>query len=190
MRAISYLFLGLMASCSFCFAQTYPPNNSFYYVANTRPPDAYLSLRTEPTTSHGMNIMTMPNGTLLELIERRPDRWWRVRVFPTRQEGWAFSGQGNRIWIACCVTAQGTPAADENQQAPVGFKTPSNNIYCQGFAEYLRCDIRERYGPSPPRPRDCNLDWGDAYEISEDARAGQLVCHGDTVFDDALPTLW
>ena len=134
MKTISFLFLGLMASWSVCFPQTYPPDKSFYYVANTRPPDAYLSLRTEPTTSHGMNIVTMPNGTLLELIERRPDRWWRVRVFPSGQEGWALSGQGNRVWIACCLTAQGIPAADESQQAPVGFKTPSNNIYCQEFA--------------------------------------------------------
>ena len=91
-------------------------------MSNTRPPDAYLSLRTEPTISRGMNIMTMPNGTMLELIERRPDRWWRVRVFPTGQEGWALSGEGSRVWIECCVTARGTPAADENQQAPVGFR--------------------------------------------------------------------
>ena len=166
------------APISVCFGQTYPPNRSFYYVANTRPPDAYLSLRTEPAISRGMNIMTMPNGTMLELIERRPDRWWRVRVFPTGQEGWALSGQGNRVWIACCVTAQGTPASD-GQQVPVGFKTPSNNIYCR-FAEgvhgdvpsYLRCDIKESYGPLPPRPADCDLDWGDAYAVYEEARPG------------------
>jgi hypothetical protein len=196
MKAISFLFLSLMASCSVCFAQTYPPNTSFYYVANTRPPDAYLSLRTEPTISRGMNIMTMPNGTMLELIERRPDRWWRVRVFPTGQEGWALSGQGNRVWIACCVTAQGTPAADENQQVPVGFKTPSNNIYCQfdegvhgDVPSYLRCDIKESYGPLPPRPADCDLDWGGAYAVYEEDRPGELFCHGDTTIDDALPTL-
>lgn len=182
------------ASYSVCFAQTYPPDKSFYYVANTHPPDAYLSLRTDPTTSHGMNIMQMPNGTLLELIERRYDRWWRVRVFPTGQEGWALSGDGNRAWIACCATAQGASAAD--QQAPGGFKTPSNNIYCQfvegvpgDFASYLRCDIKYRYTAPPPRPTDCDLSWGDAYTISEEATSGQLFCHGDTAIDDALPTL-
>ena len=196
MKGMCFLFLSLMANCSICFAQTYPPNTSFYYVTNTRPPDAYLSLRTEPTISRGMNIVTMPSGTLLELIERRPDRWWRVRVFPTGQEGWALSGQGNRVWIAYCVTAQGTPAADENQQVPVGFKTPSNNIYCQ-FAEgvhgdvpsYLRCDIKDSYGPLPPRPADCDLDWGGAYAVYEEDRPGELFCHGDTTIDDALPTL-
>jgi Bacterial SH3 domain len=196
MKTISFLFLTLIASCSFCFAQTYPPNTSFYYVANTRPPDAYLSLRTEPTTGRGMNIMTMPNGTLLDLIERRSDRWWHVRVFPTGQEGWALSGQGNKVWIECCLTAQGTPAVDENQQAPVGFKTPSNNIYCQfaegvygDFPSSVRCDIKESYGPLPPRPADCDLEWRGAYTISQEDRSGQLICHGDTVIDDALPTL-
>jgi hypothetical protein len=197
MRAILFLFLSLTARCSICFAQAYPPDKSFYYVANTRPPDAYLSLRTDPTTTRGRNIMQMPNGTLLELIERRIDRWWHVRVFPTGQEGWTLSGEGNRAWIACCATAQGTPAADEIQQAPVGFKTPSNNIYCQSVdgapgevAGYVRCDIRFSYTVSPPRPADCDLEWGDAYGISEDAHSGQLLCHGDTVFDDALPTLF
>jgi hypothetical protein len=71
MKATFFWLLSLVANCSICFAQTYPQDKSFYYVANTRPPDAYLSLRTDPTRTRGMNIMTMPNGTLLELIERR-----------------------------------------------------------------------------------------------------------------------
>ena len=196
MRTISFLLLSLTASCPICFAQTYPQNQPFYYVANTRPPDAYLSLRTEPTTGRGMNIMTMPNGTLVELIERRSDRWWHVRVFPTGQEGLALSGEGNRVWIECCVTGQGVRAADENRQAVVGFKTPSNNIYCQ-FNEgvrgdvptYLRCDIKETYRALPPRPSNCELDWGNAYAVYEEDRPGELLCAGDTVIDDALPTL-
>jgi hypothetical protein len=106
-----------------------------------------------------MNIMQMPNGTLLELIERRIDGWCHVRVFPTGQEGWALSGVGNKVWIACCATAQGSPATDETQQAPLGFKTPSNNIYClfgEGgpghVANSVRCDIKFRYTALPPRP--------------------------------------
>jgi len=100
-----------MSSFTVCFAQIYPSDKSFYYVANTRPPDAYLGLRTNPTTTLGTNIMQMPNGTLLEIIERRADRWWHVRVFPSGQEGWALSGEGNRGWIECCATAQPGPLA-------------------------------------------------------------------------------
>jgi hypothetical protein len=73
---------------------------------------------------------------------------------------------------------------------------PSNNTYCQfiegvagDFASYLRCDIKYRYTALPPRLADCELEWGEAYTISEEATLGQLFCHGDTMFDDALPVL-
>jgi hypothetical protein len=33
----------------------------------------------------------------------------------------------------------------------------------------------------PVRPRDCDLDWGDAFEIGDNDRRGAVVCHGDTV---------
>ena len=146
-----------MASCSVCFAQTYPPNNSFYYVANTHPPDAYLSLRTEPTTSHGMNIMTMPNGTLLELIERRFDRWWHVRVFPTGQEGWALSAEGNKVWIECCVTAHGAPAADENHKPRSASKHPQTTSTASSMKEFAEkfqaiFDVTSRRATLPCHP--------------------------------------
>jgi PBP1b-binding outer membrane lipoprotein LpoB len=72
-------------------------------VAGTLPPDAFLALRTEPSGSHGQRIVEMPNGTMLEVIERRPDNWWFVKVVDTGQTGWALSQQGNRRWIHCCV---------------------------------------------------------------------------------------
>ena len=191
-RAIILLFISFITSYSVCFAQT---GKSFYYVFNTHPPDAYLSLRTDPTTDHGMNIVQMPNGTLLEIIERRPDRWWHVRVFPTGQEGWALSGEGSRAWIACCATAEGYPTVDQSQYISAGFKTPSNNIYClfsessEGYPSSVRCDIKISYAPTPPRPADCDLEWSNAYGIYDGARSGQVMCHGDTTIDNSLPTL-
>jgi hypothetical protein len=80
------------------------PAGSYYFVSNTQPPDAYLSLRTEPSTSSGQRIATMPNGTLLEVLQRRPDGWWEVRIVSTGQTGWALSGEGGRVWISCCRT--------------------------------------------------------------------------------------
>ncbi len=78
---------------------------SLSYVANTEPPDAYVSLRTDPASSRGKRIMTMPNGTLLEVLKRQPDGWWYVRVVPTGQTGWAMSGGSGKRWIECCKTA-------------------------------------------------------------------------------------
>ncbi len=68
--------------------------NAIYYVANTRPPDAFLALRTDPTS--GLRIMAMPNGTELQVLQRRDDGWWYVRVLSSGQEGWALSGQGEQ----------------------------------------------------------------------------------------------
>jgi uncharacterized protein YecT (DUF1311 family) len=82
-------------------------DTSIYYVANTTPPDAFLSLRTEPSTVTGQRIAQMPNGTELKVLVQQPDRWWRVRVVGTGQEGWALSGSGpEKInWIECCKAA-------------------------------------------------------------------------------------
>ena len=79
--------------------------NSYYYVANTRPPDDFLALRSHPTSRMGLRIMAMRNGTRLQVLQRRTDGWWYVRVVPSGEEGWALSGQGNQIWIECCVRA-------------------------------------------------------------------------------------
>ena len=167
------------------------PDTALHYVANTRPPDAYLALRTQPASTQGSRIMTMPNGTALRVLERRGDGWWRVRVEPSGQEGWALASQGNRTWIECCLTA--TVSSPQPAAQTAGFKTPSSNIHCQFFEiegdKSLRCDIREMTTRPPPRSRDCDLEWGDAFEINTAARSGERICHGDTVADATLPAL-
>jgi uncharacterized protein YraI len=74
--------------------------HSFYYVADALPPDAFLALRTEPSGGHGQRIMAMPNGTVLEVIEKRPDNWWFVKVVDTDQKGWALRDYREfRVWL-------------------------------------------------------------------------------------------
>jgi hypothetical protein len=76
------------------------------------------------------------------------------------------------------------------------FRTPSGNIGCvyssEGVAEAMRssvrCDIRSGLRPKPPRPRGCDLDYGDSYELPRSARAA-VVCHGDTAIDPHAPVL-
>jgi hypothetical protein len=68
------------------------------------------------------------------------------------------------------------------------FKTPSGNIGCiyasaePGIAASLRCDIRSGLKPKPPRPKRCDLDYGDSLEILKTGRT-IVVCHGDTALD-------
>ncbi len=41
-----------------------------------------------------------------------------------------------------------------------------------------------------PRPRDCDLEFGRAFEISSNrGRLGERICYGDTIMDRALPVL-
>ncbi len=69
-----------------------------------------------------------------------------------------------------------------------GFRTPSGNINCMADAGELRCDLRQRSNRQPPRPRSCDLEWGDAFAVSPTGR-GHLICHGDTVADPSNPVL-
>jgi hypothetical protein len=77
------------------------------------------------------------------------------------------------------------------QNAPTGFQSPSSNIACQYFdydrQHTLRCDIMEAT-VTAPRPADCDLEWGKAFEIRSKGSAIRL-CYGDTVMDKALPVL-
>jgi len=43
----------------------------------------------------------------LDVLFRRADGWWYVKVWPTGEEGWAFSGTGNKAWILCCTNSDG-----------------------------------------------------------------------------------
>lgn len=77
------------------------------------------------------------------------------------------------------------------QNAPTGFRSPSNNIACQYFGydrqHTLRCDIMEAT-VTARRPADCDLEWGKAFEMRSRGSAIRL-CYGDTVMDKALPVL-
>lgn len=71
------------------------------------------------------------------------------------------------------------------------FRAPSGNIHCSYDEDSasLRCDILQTSNARPPRPRDCDLDWGNAFEITLKSTRGQRICHGDTVADPGLPVL-
>jgi hypothetical protein len=131
--------------------------------------------------------MLVPNGTLAEVVERRRDRWWYVRLLPFGQEAWALSGHGSRRSIECCRTGLGD-ARPISLDEPVGFKTPTN-VYCVLEDPWLRCDIKQISGAAPVKPADCFLDWGDAFFLEPISDESFVICHGDTVINDALPML-
>ena len=82
-----------------------------YFVANTRPPDDFLALRSEPSSRYGERLEKMPNGTRLLVIQRREDGWWNVKNVNTGNVGWAFRGTDQRPWIDCCIRQIQQPPA-------------------------------------------------------------------------------
>jgi hypothetical protein len=89
---------------------------------------------------------------------------------------------------ALSATASGAPAPGVVKL----FRTPSGNIGCvyatQGKQSSVRCDIRSGLKPKPARPKACDLDYGDSYELANRGRT-ILVCHGDTALDPHAPVL-
>jgi hypothetical protein len=72
-----------------------------------------------------------------------------------------------------------------------GFRSPSGNIHCQYFNtdDVLRCDLKEIANRPLPKPRDCENDWGQAFEVFGRKADTGPICYGDTVMDDRLPVL-
>ena len=61
-----------------------------------------------------------------------------------------------------------------------GFITPSGNIGCAMGPGGGRCDIRDHTWTAPPKPAECQLDYGDSIE-SSGSGVPTFGCHGDTV---------
>ena len=82
----------------------------------------------------------------------------------------------------CLLALMATPAFADDF---IFFHAPSGNIHCMLMSgEYasVRCDMQQLTQSFPVRPDDCEMDWGDAFEVSTTGR-GHMVCHGDTVID-------
>ena len=96
------------------------------------------------------------------------------------------------VWLSVSGSAiAGTPGL-------LGLKTPTGNIQCMiddyGLADgsyppFLRCDISEMTAPRPPRPKDCEFDWGSAFSITQEDEVGHRMCVSDSVASDQWEVL-
>lgn len=79
------------------------------------------------------------------------------------------------------TTSATAEPADREVSDFTGFISPTGNIACMIVMDLARCDIIDRDWSPPPRPADCEFDYGHGIEII----AGQsptFVCAGDTAF--------
>ena len=106
--------------------------------------------------------------------------------------------------LAGCTSSSGrtpspsssAPAAHAGLGGPSGavtvvdeayFRTPSKNIVCALTTTSVRCDIIRKDWQPPPKPADCELDWGFGMHI-DNGKAG-FLCAGDSVIGTAKTTL-
>ncbi len=65
------------------------------------------------------------------------------------------------------------------------FSSPSGNIGCALNRRYARCDIKKHTYSPPPKPANCDFDWGNSLQVHKRAR---FICISDRVlqYGDSL----
>lgn len=100
------------------------------------------------------------------------------------------------IGCGLAVALAASPAWAGGKSA--GFRSPSGNIHClydpgwegpPAYGPYVRCDIRDIDGALPPAPSSCEGEWGRSFSIGAEEAIGQMLCAGDTVFNEENPPL-
>jgi hypothetical protein len=79
------------------------------------------------------------------------------------------------------------PLLTEMSGDAVFFRSPSDNIGCQMTATSAACDLRENEWEVPPRPDDCEFDYGQGVLL--DGEGSGLTCASDTPFTPDAPVL-
>jgi hypothetical protein len=90
------------------------------------------------------------------------------------------------VLATAASTASASPSAKYPKFFP--FQSPSGNIGCYIYKKGVRCDIREHTWPTPPKPANCDVDYGQGVGLGEHGRA-DYVCAGDTALDPSSPVL-
>jgi len=93
----------------------------------------------------------------------------------------AVAGAGGLGGAPTSATSSAAPSPNVTKKVTEArFQTPSKNIGCALTAEMVRCDIVKKDWTPPPKPADCELDWGFGIIVEKGAKAS-FNCAGDTV---------
>ena len=124
-------------------------------------------------------------------LQRRADE---IKV--TGREQWCTYQQAYLQKMGVKDIFNGIPEEGSTHSAPlqqlIKFRTPSDNIHCMFVMDEnktepngIACDIRNRSNERPilPKPKDCEFDWGQRFELGNSSDAG-LECVSDSVRGD------
>jgi hypothetical protein len=90
------------------------------------------------------------------------------------------------LGFAAVLAVLGAVAAGSALAAFKGFDSPSGNIGCVMESRSVRCDIGDHDWAAPPKPKNCELDYGGGVAVGLGGRAG-FVCAGDTTLHSGPP---
>lgn len=144
-----------------------------------------LSVAGTATQVEGGVFTYVDQGGEGELIFR--PRGQRVEIIGVMGTLGSGSGNAHQLALIAGTYERQSPEA-EGAAVPaedVFFQTPSGNISCAMFGDgggFVRCDMQQLQQTYRQRPEDCDLDWGAVFGIAAESQAGELVCHGDTLF--------
>jgi hypothetical protein len=86
---------------------------------------------------------------------------------------------GLRLVLLGAAALLAVVALPATASAFIGFHSPSGNIGCVMERAGVRCDIRNHDWPTPPKPQNCELDYGGGVFIGKHGKA-DFICAGDT----------
>ncbi len=80
-----------------------------------------------------------------------------------------------------------------SQSTDVGsIITPTGNIFCRvekvAGNTLLTCQVSQSTAVIPPKPKDCNLEWGNRFLMSERGKS-EWACYGDVLYSPSLKRL-
>jgi uncharacterized protein DUF6636 len=98
------------------------------------------------------------------------------------------TSSGLRLVLLAAAALLAILALPAQASAFIGFHSPSGNIGCVMDKSGVRCDIRNHDWPTPPKPKNCELDYGGGVFVGKHHRAS-FICAGDTTLGSghALP---
>lgn len=108
----------------------------------------------------------------------------------------ATGATGSTSATGATASAGGTEPAGKPKVAGIGavsehvsnFQSPTGNIACVIGSGTTRCDIADRSFKLPPKPANCDLDWGQGLSFTGNSGA-EIVCAGDTTLNPEAPAL-
>jgi hypothetical protein len=131
-----------------------------------------------PVLPYG-GVAVTPDGTRCEMSERG--------IYCAASSGAALSLSRDQVSLAG-PTGPNRTVVRYVLTTDAAFVTPSRRIVCRIDGDGAICELTEPTFTPPPRPADCDLEWGPRIGVNRTSLG--FYCHGDTMAQVAEGSTW